>query len=443
VTLLVETPPGYDAERRYILGVVLGDRLGLDWTLRTEERADVRIGLAEDPQGPCVRVPDVLFATPREQWLTPASLPSVEHADGLPVIYGAAPEPSRLAVDVFGSAFFMLTRYEELVIGDRDPHGRFPASASVAARAGLLGTPVVDVYVELLGDALRRTWPRLARPRHEYRVLLTHDVDHPLAALDNGPRAFARQLAGDLVRRRDARLAVRRVRSLRDHRLDPNNTYDFLMDVSERHGLRSAFYFLAYRDERPRDGAYLFEHPFVRPLLGHIARRGHEIGIHPSFCTYRDPARTREEFARLVRVAEAEGVQQDRWGGRQHFLRWENPQTWRNFQAAGLTYDTTLAYPEVIGFRTGTCRPYRVFDLEERRPLDLWEVPFQVMDVTVLAGMGLGREAARTAILDVAAQCRRYAGCLGILWHNNTYLRSRRDQRWYEELVAAVARRIP
>ena len=47
------------------------------------------------------------------------------------------------------------------------------------------------------------------------------------------------------------------------------------MDVSERHGLRSAFYFLAHRDQRPRDGRYLFEHPWVRSLIGHIGRRGH------------------------------------------------------------------------------------------------------------------------------------------------------------------------
>ena len=441
MTLLVETPLGYDAERRYILGVVLGDRLGLDWTLRTDDRADVRIGLAEDPQGSCVRLPDVLFATPCEDWLTRASLPSVEHSDGLPVVYGAAPEPSRLAVDVFGSAFFMLTRYEELVIGDRDPYERFPAAASVAARAGFVGTPIVDAYVELLADALERAWPRLRRRRHEYRVLLTHDVDDPLAALDHGPWDFGRMLTGDLVRRRDARLAVRRLRSVRDHRLDPHNTYDFLMDVSERHGLRSAFYFLAHRDRRPRDGGYLYEHPLVRRLLGHIARRGHEIGLHPSYSTYRDAARTREEFARLLRVADAEGVQQDHWGGRQHFLRWANPDTWRNWEAAGLTYDTTLAYPEVVGFRTGTCHPYRVFDLEERRPLKLWEVPFQVMDGTVLSTMGLGRDAAFAAVLDIAAECRRNAGCLGILWHNNTFLRSTREQRWYEELVAAVVAR--
>jgi hypothetical protein len=438
VTLLVEAPGGYEAERRYILDVVLGDWLGLEWQLRTAERGDVRIGLADDPGGPGVVLPDVLFATPADEWLTPASMPSVRRVDDLPVLYGAETGPVR--VDVFGSAFFMLTRYEELVVADRDRHGRFPAASSIATRAGFLGIPIVDAYVELLWAALQRAWPRLERRERTFELVLTHDIDDPLATLDHGPRDVVRQLGGDLAVRRDPGLALRRLRSLRgDHRRDPHNTFDFLMDVSERHGVRSAFYFLAHRDEAPRDGAYLFEHPWVRSLIGRIARRGHEVGFHPSFCTYRDPERTREELSRLQRVAESEGVRQEHWGGRQHFLRWANPETWRNWEAAGLSYDSTLAYSEAVGFRAGTCRPYRAFDLEARRPLDLEERPFELMDVTLANSLALSPDAARATVLDIAAQCRRYGGPLGILWHNNSVLRSAREQRWYASLVEAVA----
>jgi hypothetical protein len=441
--LLVEAPGGYEPERRYILDVVLGDRLGLPWTLRVGDRRDVKITRADDPDGACVLLPDVLFATRREDWLTPASLPAVRIAGGLPVLYGSAvpaPGPTTLDVDVFGGAFFMLTRYEELVIAERDQYGRFPAAASAAVRHGFLGTPVVDAYVELLWDGLRRAWPGLRRRATAYEVVLTHDVDDPLSTLDHGPRDIARQFAGDLVRRRDPRMLARRARALLgDRSLDPHNTFDFLMDVSERHGLRSAFYFLAYRDERPRDGAYLFEDPWVRSLVGRIGRRGHEVGLHPSFCTYRDAARTSEELARLLRVAEAEGVRQEEWGGRQHYLRWANPVTWRNWEAAGLSYDASVGYADAVGFRTGTCHPYRVFDLQQRRALRLRERPFQVMDVTLLSSMALTPDAAGAAVMDIAAECRRHSGCLGILWHNNTLLRSDREKRWYEALVAAVA----
>jgi hypothetical protein len=240
VTLLVEAPPGYEPERRYILDVVLADWLGLEWELRTAERGDVRIALAEDPDGADVTLPEVLFATPPHQWLTKASLPAVGDS-----------------ADLLGSAFFMLTRYEELVVADRDQHGRFPAASSVAGREGLLGVPIVDEHVDRLWEALQRAWPRLERRPRAFEVLLTHDIDDPLATLQHTPRDVVRQLGGDLVRRRDPRLAARRVRSLfGDRRFDPHNTFDFLMAVSERHGLRSAFYFLAPRDAGPRAGGH-------------------------------------------------------------------------------------------------------------------------------------------------------------------------------------------
>jgi Family of unknown function (DUF7033) len=422
VTLLVETPPGYEPERRYILDVVVADWLGLDYELRTTERSDVRIATAAEDAA--VTLPDVLFATPSDEWLTEASVPTL----------------AALEQDALGTAFFMLTRYEELARADRDLYGRFPAAASAAWQEGCLGRPVVDERVDRLWDALQAAWPRLERRERTYEVVLTHDIDDPLATLQHTPRDVVRQLGGDLVRRRDPRLAVSRVRSLLgDRSHDPNNTFDLLMDVSERQGLRSGFYFLAHRDQVPRAGAYLFEHPWVRSLIGRIARRGHEVGIHPSFPTYRDAALTRQEVERLRRVAEAEGVHQDEWGGRQHYLRWANPDTWRNWEAAGLAYDTTLAYSEAAGFRTGTCHPYRAFDLRERRALDLREEPFQVMDVTLLSSMGLSLDAARETTLAIAAQCRRHRGRLGILWHNNTLLRSAREQQWYASLVEAVA----
>ena len=468
MTLLVQAPPGFEAERRYVLDVVLSDWLGLDWRLRTEERPDVRIGLEGEPTGPGVVLPDVLFATSPDEWLTAASLPSLPLASGtvpdglgalapggrMPVVYGtrpdgplltAAPDGARLEVDVFGSAFHMLSRYEEVVVCDRDRYGRFPASSSLAVRAGFLRWPVIDAYVELLWTALERTWPRLARRPRSYEVLVTHDVDDPLAALGRGPRLIARQFAGDLARRRDPGLAARRARSLAgarrgDRRLDPHNTFGFLMDASERHGLRSAFYFMSHRDVRAADGAwYVLEHPWIRSLIGSIDRRGHEVGYHAGFDTYLDPELTAEEFTRLRAVAEAQGVAQEEWGGRQHFLRWAGPVTWSNWERAGLSYDCTLAYAEAVGFRTGTCHPYRVYDLDARRPLALHERPFQVMDVTLFVYMGLSGDDAHQAVMEIADQCRRFRGSLGLLWHNNELLRTAREQRWYESLLYAVS----
>lgn len=167
--------------------------------------------------------------------------------------------------------------------------------------------------------------------------------------------------------------------------------------------------------------------------------RGHEVGFHAGFGTADDAGRTAEEFDHLRGVAGRRGVEQERWGGRQHFLEW-GPRTWRNWDEAGLAYDSTLAFREAVGFRTGTCHEYPVFDLVARRPLALREQPFQVMDVTLFGPMGLRPDAALEAVLGIARACRRFRGDLGILWHNDEVLRTARQRRWYAALVDAVTR---
>jgi hypothetical protein len=466
MALEVEAPGSYEPERRYILDVMLGDWLGLDWRLHVRERSDVRIGLAAEPSR-CVLVPDVLFSTPPTKWLTPAALPArplawhevslmgrgpLAPGQRLPVLYGLGArdalvvgEPDRveLTVDVFGGAFFMLSRYEELVVPKRDRHGRFAATSSIAHAEGFLGFPIVDAYLELLWNALHYLWPRLKRPSRQFRIALSHDVDRPLASVGRSAPALLRQLGADALVRRDAGLAARRVRSwvglLRgDHRLDPYNTFDFLMDVSERHATAGSFYFLATEEMTAVDGLYTLEQPWIESLMKRIHERGHEIGLHASFHSHLDPRRTETEFRRLRRAAQRQGVTQERWGGRQHYLRWENPVTWSNWEAAGLDYDSTLAYADRIGFRAGTCHEFSPFHLLDRRTLRLRERPLHVMDGTLFEYMTLSPDTAFESVIAVARECRRYGGTLALLWHNSS-LPTARQKRWYEELAGAVA----
>ncbi|MDQ4024039.1 MAG: MarR family transcriptional regulator, partial [Actinomycetota bacterium] len=218
MTVVVKAPCTRREERRYILDLVLSEWLGLDWRLEAADREDVRIELDGEAGG--VTLPDVLLRTGDDEWLTPASMPPLplprvpvgqqgahplDADELLPVLYGgdprsplvtAAVDGVHLRVDVFGSAFWMLTRYEELLPAPRDRFDRFPAASSMAAQAGFLGTPIVDAYVELLWAAMSRVWPRLRRRPNRYTVLLTHDVDDPLATLGRTPALLARQFAG-------------------------------------------------------------------------------------------------------------------------------------------------------------------------------------------------------------------------------------------------------
>lgn len=120
---------------------------------------------------------------------------------------------------------------------------------------------------------------------------------------------------------------------------DPCFTYDWLMDKSENAGLKSTFYFISDHCGI-NDCDYYLDDPRIRELIRKIKERGHEIGYHGSYESCQSPQRTKFEFESLISVCEKLGIKKDFWGSRQHYLRWDVGQTWKNLDLAGLSYDT-------------------------------------------------------------------------------------------------------
>ena len=453
--LRVRVPGGYPAERRYVVDLVMGTWLGLDYELEVVPGTETVIVAEDDPTGPSVRLPDVLFATAEADWLTEASMPAgslPRVGPDLPLLYGRMTpdgEVARrtadgitLAPDVFGTAFFLLTRYEEVVRRVRDAHGRFPASASIAAAEGFLERPLVDELVDLLWVELHTLWPDLTRRASAYRLRLSHDVDEPWFAVGHEAGAILHALAADLLRRRDPDLAWRRWRSVVDARRgrfdrDPFDTFELLMSTSEAHGLTSTFYFLAGNQPGEPDFRYRIDHPRIIDLLRRVHERGHQVGLHASYDSYLRPERIEHEFAALRAACRDAGFDQPSWGVRQHYLRFEVPTTWRAHEAAGFEHDSTLGFADAVGYRGGTCREYPLFDVVAGRPLRLRERPLAVMDVTMLGYLAMAPDAAATLARSVVAAARAHDGDAVVLYHNST-LPGRRLQAHYRDLVDAL-----
>ncbi len=441
----------------------MAEFLGLSAELVLDDRRDVEITLAGDSSGARLHVADVLFATAENDWLTEASLPrrplartylhqiggqSLPVAEPLPVLYGdgeplvAGELQVRLGIDVFGAAFFLLSRYEELASVTRDSQDRFSAAGSLAYEERLLDRPLVNEYVELLWTLLSRLWPRLRRCRRKATLRLTHDVDLPLCRI---PLSEARRLARRDLRREHAPLvALRRLATAAlggkvPPRHDLYNTFDLLMRESESLGVQSAFYFMACNTGGAIDGNYRLDDPWILHLLREISNRGHEIGLHPSYNTFRDPDAVRTEFQSLMAACAAAGVEQEELGGRQHYLRWANPITWQSWEDAGLAYDSTLGFADHAGFRAGTCYEYPVFNLASRRSLRLRERPLIVMDASLLEYQRMPLEAAADEIVRLNSVVKRFDGEMTVLWHNDRLL-SRRARRAYHRAITGAAR---
>jgi peptidoglycan/xylan/chitin deacetylase (PgdA/CDA1 family) len=460
MSVQIYLPNSCGAESKWTCSVLFGDLLGVDFHI--QEHSPERVMIAY--QGCTVEVPWIFFARASSTWLGYNTLPTLPLAswdvgasgltvplvdEPLPVLFGK-PELEitertiRLGIDIFGTAFFMLSRYEESVLQDRDNHDRFPASASLAYRAGFLNRPILDEYVEVLWAVMHRLWPALTRKARRPRILVSCDLDSPYVCGNISAIGLIKRLGGDLLKRRSLRtakhtLSISLHRQTGDFSRDPHlKAIDWIMDLSEKAGNRVAFYFMASRTNPTLDGCYNLAEPVIRDLMRRISVRGHEIGLHPSYNSYLDMSQTSREANFLRQAMEEEGIHQDIIGSRQHYLRWQTPETAQNLEAAGIGYDSTLSFADRPGFRCGTCHEYPMYDLKERRALKLRQRPLILMECSVIAQryMGMGYSDAALELMKSYKQtCKRYGGNFTLLWHNS-HLTTEHDKRFYLELIA-------
>lgn len=343
--------------------------------------------------------------------------------------------------DILGLTYWMLTRQEEIGRSDLDNHGRFPATASHAYKHGYLERPIVDEWLHILGQVIKRIWPNIKLKQHQFSMKVSHDVDKPSRYGFCTPKQLIRIISGDIIKRRDFKSAlfapwIRFNTHQTLHPSDPYNTFEWIMDVSEQYNLQSAFYFICGGNAL-QDADYELEHPAIRALIRRIHERGHEIGVHPSYNTYQNPRRIVEEVNRLRKVCTEEGIEQQTWGGRMHYLRWEFPTTLQAWEKAGMDYDSTLGYADHVGFRCGTCFEYPAFDPLKQEMLALRIRPLITMECTVLAKnyMNLGYSAkALEKFISLKEACCSVSGTYTFLWHNSHFISSE-DKGLYQKIL--------
>lgn len=338
--------------------------------------------------------------------------------------------------------YWMLTRQEEVASENLDSHSRFPASSSHAYQHGYLDRPIVDEWLDILGQVIVRVWPDLKLKEHKFQIQVSHDVDEPSKYAFKSFKGLARIVAGQCLKNRDYKAAVIGPKvwlnsRKRIDRQDPVNTFDWLMDQSDKNGIKSAFYFICGRTDKEKDALYDVEMPQIRELIKHIHKRGHEVGLHPSYNTYDSPTEIAREANRLFKVCKEEGVTQAMWGGRMHYLRWNSQVTPAAWESAGMNYDASLGYADRPGFRCGTCFEYPWFDTSLDKELSLTIRPLIAMDCTVIAEryLALGStEAAYEKFNELKTNCLKVNGTFSLLWHNS-FFKSQKDFDIYQRLL--------
>src|SRR5579872_2638729 len=260
------------------------------------------------------------FHTARAGWMYPPSAQVVAlvpdfvipfsnatPSEPFPLFVQVSEDCVRCLVDLPVSTLLTLSRYEETLPGERDDHGRFPASASIAVRDHFLDRPVVDEYGLALEQALSCLLPGWRPAERKMRVKLSHDIDHV-----GVPFKIKTAVKHTLKHRR----LMDTVRDFFSWPFDVRPTalesIHRIVQAALQHRLDSAVYWKASA-QTPWDTGYDLCHPKVRKMITWLHDQGVETGAHPSYNTFQSPDLLMEEVQVLRSV-----LGEKRLGGRQH-----------------------------------------------------------------------------------------------------------------------------
>lgn len=434
---------------------ILSERYGLECVLR-KDSTDINLEIRNekgyikfDVNLPCFNKPCSDFSytqwhADKEGWDSPFCSPLP--APGLDELVSPLIEQKDgnylFHYDLIGLIFWMLARVEEIGRNDLDEHSRFPAKSSHAFKHNYLDRPVVDEWLEILGQVISRQWPNVKLKNNHSDIFVSHDVDHPSRFTFCPRNIFFRRLTGDLIKYRrlesffTAPLA-RILSSRKISNLDRWNTFEWLMDQTEKNGLQGNFFFQTGISSGSKDCHYKIDSKQIQKLVLRINERGHRVGFHPSYESSFDESKFNQEASLFFEICKNKlKLRQNEWGGRMHYLRCKVPQTSRFWENNNFTYESSLGYADAPGFRCGTCREYKAFDATESIELNLVIKPLIVMECSIFDENNRSIRIANTHLFKIKERCFKVNGTFNILWHNNFF-----EKKVYKKIFETVIRK--
>ncbi len=337
-----------------------------------------------------------------------------------------------LSRDLFCDSFYMLSRAEEYHYQQPDSHGRFPAEASAAFQNNSAYQPLADINASLISRWLVHHYPDLQHQPKKPSVLLSFDIDIAWA-FRNKP--FIRQsgaFAKDILSGNFNKFA-NRISVLRGKKKDPFDIYQNLELLFQTTQIPMIFFF-QMRSEGRYDKAVRVKSREFSHLVRNLSEFA-EIGIHPSYSGGQNKEMIIEEKAILEDII-GTAIRKSR----QHFLKLHIPKTPRILSEAGISDDYSMGFADQIGWRAGTCRPFRIFDLELNKSLPLKTHPISVMDGTLREYLNLTPTQAMQKMQEIIRITMDNHGEFIPLWHNESLSNTGKWSGWNENVFMPMVK---
>ncbi len=242
----------------------------------------------------------------------------------------------------------------------------------------------------------------------KFAVCLTHDIDAVHLSKLGAVYGAAKSLMQCQIKS-----AFKTLFSNINKNWNPWWNFKDIIALEEKYGANSSFYFLTL-DEKDLDFNFNIED--LKYEIRYIIDNGWEVGLHGGHRAYNNLIEIKEKKQRLEKVLGKKVI-----GYRNHFLKFKVPDTWKLLSKAGFKYDTTFGYADMVGFRNGMCHPFKPFNLNTNKEIDILEIPLTIMDGMLFNYMKLDMEGAWKITKMLIDTVEKYNGVITILWHN-TYM---------------------
>ncbi len=410
-----------NAKLRYIIDYVFAERLGFDYVLNPAEISSDTFVLSYGTNH------SAKISIPDSGYLHSAGVSDTEPVcttDADNNVYLFASDKSQdISFDIFAAIFFMLSRNEEYVVKERDSHGRFDIQHSFAFKHNFHQRAVVDEWIIMLRKQLLNYLPENLFKKDIPSMSVTIDVDMMYSYHTKG---FFRNMAAwgrDLVSGKFKAFSERPL-VLMGIKKDPYDTYDIVEKIRQNYNLQIIFFILASQHRTNYDKNGNLNHNRSINTIRRLEKQA-IIGLHPSYYSIDDNDKLITEKNILEKISDTSIK-----SARCHYLRLRLPDTYRQMVNAGIAHDYTMGFASNYGFRAGTSRPFKFFDLTDDNVLPLTIHPFCVMDGSLKDYQQLSVEQAQAELIKISDYIKSINGHFEILIHNDTLSNKGRWKGW-------------
>lgn len=345
-----------------------------------------------------------------------------------------------LRADIIASTYFLISRYEEMYKRfERDKYGRFLGQWSLPVKAGFIHRPVVEEYGDYLLSLLEEEG--ISVPKYEQKfsyIHLTHDIDEPYEY--HGIRSFLRALLKEGKSLKKAySLAFQPL--LKDRFFTFDRFLEWNREVERRiPGKCSSIFFYKTQGKEIEDRPnYSLFRGVAHKVHCYAQKYGVEEEIHfPMECS-KHPGRIITHVNRLKH-----DLRKSITKCRYHYLACREPEDFLFLSDAGIWEDFSMGYPDIAGFRLGTCRPVHFILPSTGIITNLLLHPLTVMDCSLDRPqyMGLNGEESLRYAHNLILETARFGGEANLLFHNNLLAKEVHPfhSRLYRELLRTILR---